>query len=132
MSKKTYILLLFIIIGAICFSTYKYIYQDHRNVTQETPAFTLTAKAINEDFTNNTILAEKKYLNKTIVISGEITEINSNFITLENSIFCQFENSIPKSIKKNTPVFLKGRYIGFDDLLGEIKLDQCTILNDNF
>jgi hypothetical protein len=31
------------------------------------------------------------------------------------------------SIVKGQPVIIKGRVVGYDDLLGELKLDQCSI-----
>jgi hypothetical protein len=34
-------------------------------------------------------------------------------------------NEVDTTIKKNQKVTLKGRVVGYDDLMGEIKLDQC-------
>jgi hypothetical protein len=38
---------------------------------------------------------------------------------------------LDSSIKKDQPVTVKGRVVGYDDLMAEIKLDQCSILNND-
>lgn len=130
MIKKKYILWLAMVTCVIvCFTLYKYIYQEHRNVSEEEPAFSLTSQTINNEFLDNIELSDKKYSNKIIVLHGEVTEIHSNYITLDDNIFCQFKNLVPKNVKVNTPIYIKARYIGYDDLLEEIKLDQSSIIN---
>ncbi|RKE94995.1 OB-fold protein [Ichthyenterobacterium magnum] len=116
-------LILIIIIG------YNYIYKDHRDIHKEQPKFTISSNNINAEFINNPVLSQEKYLNKTIEISGQVTEVNSNNITLDNKVFCLFTNQIIKTIKKGEKVKIKGRVIGYDDLLEQIKLDQCSIIN---
>ena len=73
-----------------------------------------------------TTKAELKYLDQTIVVSGLITSVNAENITISNKIYCQFE-TLNNDLKVNVSVAIKGRCIGFDDLLEEIKLDQCSI-----
>lgn len=123
---RKWIVLLIIII--VTFLGYHYIYQDHRDIESETAEFTLTAEDITNEFEINPSDAESKYLNKTIIISGIITELNSNQITLNDKVFCQL-NSATNILKTNQKVTLKGRFIGYDNLLEEIKLDQCYIIN---
>ncbi|MFK8060436.1 MAG: hypothetical protein AB8B78_10135 [Polaribacter sp.] len=65
---------------------------------------------------------------KVVNLKGKITAIDSKGITLENQIYCQFREDVNfSSLKINTQITLKGRVIGYDDLLEEIKLDQCII-----
>jgi len=123
---RKWIALLIIVI--VTFLGYHYIYQDHRDIESETAAFTFTAEDITNEFEINPSDAESKYLNKTIIISGIITGLNSNQITVNDKVFCQLNN--PTNIlKTNQKVTLKGRFIGYDNLLEEIKLDQCYIIN---
>ena len=123
---RKWIALLIIVI--VTFLGYHYIYQDHRDIESETAAFTFTAEDITNEFEINPSDAESKYLNKTIIISGIITELNSNQITINDKVFCQLNNA-PNILKTNQEVTLKGRFIGYDNLLEEIKLDQCYIIN---
>ena len=123
---RKWIALLIIVI--VTFLGYHYIYQDHRDIESETAAFTFTAEDITNEFEINPSDAESKYLNKTIIISGIITELNSNQITVNDKVFCQL-NKATNILKTHQEVTLKGRFIGYDNLLEEIKLDQCYIIN---
>ncbi|WP_435413103.1 OB-fold protein [Psychroserpens mesophilus] len=106
---------------------YSYINQSHRDIEHENAEFNVNAIEIASNFSENTSLAETKYLNTTIEVNGNITEVNSNSITLNDKVFCQFTKAIETTLKSNTTVKIKGRVIGYDDLLEQVKLDQCTI-----
>ncbi|GAA3653977.1 OB-fold protein [Flavivirga jejuensis] len=118
--------ILIILIG-LCTIAYLYVYKDHRNIETEKPSFIVTADSIGLEFSNILLESEKKYLNKTIIVSGIISEINQNNLTLDETVFCQFNNSIDQYQKVASKIKVKGRVIGYDDLLEQIKLDQCTI-----
>lgn len=128
MKNKIWILLILIFI--LGFLGYNYVYQDHRNVSNESADFTVDVNLLSEEFKNNPETSEKKYLNKTLIITGEITEINKSDLTLSNIVFCDFtETIITNILKLNSSCSIKGRFIGYDDLLEQIKLDQCTLIN---
>ena len=122
--RKWVILFLLIILVYI---GYNYVYQDHRDIQQEQAEFTLSSQAIADEFIHNPSTSEKKYLNKTIEIFGVATELNKKDLTLDNKVFCQFENIIQQSLKIDSKLNIKGRIIGYDDLLEQIKMDQCII-----
>ena len=129
MEKKLWISLLFIaVIGVI---GYNYVYQDHRNISEESADFTVNATSLSQAFKINTQDAETKYLNKTLVVKGEISEINLTDLTLNDVVFCNFisTNKTTNTLKLNKTITIKGRCIGYDDLLEQIKLDQCTLTN---
>lgn len=124
MRKWVIILLLFI----ICIVAYNYIYQDHRDINSEISEFTLSSSTIANEFKTDALATESKYLNKTIEIKGTVTHIGDKTITLDQTVFCQFDTSF-NSVKINSKVTIKGRFIGYDELLDEVKLDQCTLIN---
>ncbi len=126
MKRKWIILLIFIL---LVFAGYKYIYQDHRNIQIEEAQYEVSSSSIAEEFASNSVTAEKKYLDKTIIVSGIISEISSNGITLDDKIFCQFNTKMKVSHLLNTKTKIKGRFIGYDDLLEQVKLDQCRIID---
>ncbi len=73
----------------------------------------------------------KSWTNKVVQIKGEITEIDDNGIILNESIYCQFEQKTDLNLNFiNKEIQIKGKVEGFDDLLMEIKLNQCTIIQD--
>ena len=117
---------LILILGLIF--AYNYTYPDHRSISKESASYTIDAVGFFNEFKQNSTQAELKYLDQTIVVSGIITSVERESITISNKIYCQFE-TLNTDLKVNDPVAVKGRCIGFDDLLEEIKLDQCTVIN---
>lgn len=123
-------LILIVIIVLAAFIGYNYLYKDHRNIEGEKAQYSLTAQQIHSEFSIDPIVSQNKYLNKTIEISGNVSEINENEITIDDMVFCQIsEKAIQQEIKLNSNITIKGRFIGYDDLLEQIKLDQCIINN---
>lgn len=112
----------------MAYIAYNYVYKDHRDIINETAAFSMSSVDISNEFEINPSEAEIKYLNKTIEISGTISDLNTSQITLDSKVFCQFDNPI-SNVETEQEIIIKGRFIGYDDLLKEIKLDQCNIIN---
>ncbi|MCB0464693.1 MAG: hypothetical protein KDC78_03310 [Aequorivita sp.] len=107
---------------------YNYLYKDHRNIESEKAQYSLTAQQIHIEYNNDPIVFQNKYLNKTIEIIGFVSEIGATEITLDDMIFCQFSKQFnQQGIKLNSKISIKGRFIGYDDLLEQLKFDQCII-----
>lgn len=116
----------FIVILIIAFATYQYAYQSHRDIKSEEANFELTASDLIEAFSTDATAASAKYNNKTIAVSGSVTNADGSNITINNAIFAQFSD---ESIQAQGNITFKGRCIGYDELLEEIKFDQCSITN---
>ncbi|WP_299225231.1 hypothetical protein [uncultured Psychroserpens sp.] len=117
------VLLLTVIVG------YNYIYQDHRDIKNEVAEYSISSNEIALMFFENATRSEQKLLNKTIEVSGAISEINVGEVTIDDKIFCQLSNKTLTLTKGDEHIKIKGRVIGYDDLLEQVKLDQCIILN---
>lgn len=128
MKKKVFIVALIILV--VGFGTYKYIYQNHRDIASEEANFTTTVQDIFKSFTANDSLANAKYLDKTIAVRGIISNIDfdNKIITVDEKLSARFSVRLPEKIKIQDSINLKGRLVGFDDLLEEIQLDQCTVV----
>ncbi len=126
MRKYLYLIILLVLSVII---GYNYLYKNHRDITTEKPEFALSSTLLMSEFSNNSSETELKYLNKTIEVSGIVSEINQDNLTLNEQIFCQFSENINSSTKVDSEINVKGRIIGYDDLLEQVKLDQCTISN---
>jgi len=124
MKKK---ILLFVFTLCLFFLGYNYLFPDHRTINQEEALFNVEASVLFDEFIDNSKQAEYKYLNQTITVSGVITSFNTENIMINNKIFCKFDNIVNK-ININDSIVVKGRCIGYDELLEEIKLDQCSIV----
>ncbi len=121
--------IIFLILVIIAILSYNYIYHDHRDIKSEPIEYAIKAVDILNEFSANTSDAELKYLNKTIAVSGKVSELKKKNVTLRGRVFCQFTEAIKTQIKNNSQIKIKGRFIGYDDLLEQIKLDQCNIIN---
>lgn len=128
MKKKVFILVLIILV--VGFGTYKYIYQDHRDIASEEANFTTTVQDIFTSFIENDSLANAKYLDKTVAIRGKISNIDleNKIITVDEKLSARFTDKLTENIKPQDSITLKGRLVGFDDLLEEIQMDQCTVV----
>jgi hypothetical protein len=98
-----------------------------RDLEKEKSEFSVSAVGIFGEFSANSDLATTKYINKAVEISGKVTSVNGNVITLDEKVSCQL--LVSEKAALNRQVKIKGRVTGYDDLLEELKLDQCLILN---
>ncbi len=128
MSKKFKIILsIIVLIGITVFFGFDYALNGGaRNLNNEESSFLVTSKEINSEFSKNIELANKKYLDKAVEISGVVTSVKNHEIIIDNIVICNF-TVIDKTIKVDQNIIMKGRVVGFDDLMGELKLDQCFI-----
>lgn len=128
MNKKIKIIAIAILgLILVSYTGYNYIlYGGGRDVQSETAAFTVATKDIVNEFTSDSDASNKKYLEKPVAVSGIVTSVNDKEVILDQSVNCNFLNS-DISIKVGQTLAIKGRVVGYDDLLGELKLDQCSI-----
>ena len=126
--KWVYPILVLVIAGGIL--TYNYVYQDHRDIKSEKVAFSITAANLKEAFINNEEEATTLYLNQTIELNGTLTSVDGNSLVLDNSVFFvlnEGEKEVDASLK-GTQIKIKGRCIGYDSLLEEVKFDQASLI----
>lgn len=124
-------ILFFIVIVAVIggYFGYKYIMTGgERNIESEKSAYVVSSLTVFNEFSENSELASSKYLNKAVEISGKITSISPNLIILDEKISCQFQ--IEQKEVVGSQIVIKGRVTGYDDLLEELKIDQCLILKN--
>jgi len=126
MNKKFKVILFSIaVIGIVGFTGFNYVmHGGARNLSDEKASFVVSSKAISSEFASNVELANKKYLEKAIIIKGTVTRITDKEVILDNSIICNLKD-LDATIKKDQMITLKGRVVGYDDLMGELKIDQC-------
>ena len=122
-----FVLSILLLIGV---GAYFYLFQGHRNIADEKPTFSLTLTDLDKEFSVNESLATKKYSDKTISIYGKLTslDLKSNGIILDDKIYATFIALNNKNLKLGSMITIKGRFLGFDELLGEFKLDQISVV----
>jgi autonomous glycyl radical cofactor GrcA len=126
---KIVVALLIFLVASI--GGYLYVYQGHRDISNEKESFSVNVDTLYTEFMSDEFQANEKYLDKTISVSGRITKIDykNKSIVINEKLFALFDNDLPASIKPQLEVEVKGRLLGYDSLLEEIKLDQCVIVN---
>lgn len=129
MSRKKYLLLgIALLIGCGAYFIYSNVlYKEARNITEEKASFQVSATELIDEYRLDLSKADLKYLNKTIEVTGEVTDISDSILTLGPSVFCAFDKKVGTE-NLNKKIKVKGRCIGFDELMEEVKLDQCSII----
>lgn len=113
-----------------CTILYLYAYQDHRDIATEKSDYEITVMKLQAEFVENDSLANSKYQDKTIEVSGKITDIDkeSKGVVVDEKLFGTFKDILPSDLATGNQIKIKGRFIGYDDLLEEFKVDQISIV----
>lgn len=128
MTKKTKIVLASILgLGLVLFVAYKIMLTSGaRDLESEKTAFAVSTKEVVNEFATDTS-ATTKYLNKAIEIKGVVTQIEDKQLILDGVVICAMKENVTTE-NKDKQVTIKGRFLGYDDLMGELKLDECSII----
>lgn len=123
-------ILIFVVFMTIGFVGYKYLFGGSRNFASEEAIKISSVESLFSEFSKNETLANKIYLNKVIEISGKITQVDaaSNSILINGKVYASFKKSDFGSLNENQNIKIKGRFLGYDDLLEELKIDNCIII----
>ena len=118
-----------IILMALVFGAYKYIYKNHRDISSEEANYNVTVSSLNNEFKQSDSLTLIKYRDKTINLNGKISSMDATnkSIVIDGKMNAIFMNSLPKTLQLNKSISVKGRFIDYDDLLKEFKMDQVSI-----
>ena len=120
-------------LGALLVSAflYFYVYKNHRTISSELAIYSISVLQLHSDFIENTESNTKKYADKTIETYGKITslDLENNAIVLDEKLFLTMSEKITEDFKIQQMLKVKGRFVGFDDLVEELKMDQCEIVN---
>ncbi len=121
MGKKNTLFLVVCVLVAGTYFGYRYLYKDHRDIQAEAASLEVSANELVELFQSN---ATPTILNKTVIVHGTISEMDTHSITLDDSVHCVLLEA-NTSAKVGASIRIKGRCIGYDDLFELVKLDQC-------
>ena len=108
---------------------YFYVYQSHRDIDAEKVAFETSVSELSQRFINNPDSSTVTYADQTISIYGNVTalDLKQNTITLDNKLIATTSKEEINRAKTGELVKLKGRFIGYDELFNELRMDQCII-----
>ena len=125
---KKYFPLLIILLAIAVYFVWNKPHKDYSNMKTD---ITISSLNFINEFKANSTLATEKYLNQIIFVSGNTTDKLTKSVVLDNGIVCTLDSSSLKAlglIQINNEISIKGRFVGFDDLFEEIRLDHCFIM----
>lgn len=105
---------------------YLYIYKSHRNIATETADFVISVSSLN----GSDSLTYTKYKDKTIQITGKLTSIDleNKAIVINEKLFATFLDVVPQDLSVGKQIKIKGRFLDYDDLVEEFKMDQTIVV----
>jgi hypothetical protein len=123
-------LLVVAIIGIGSYFGYNYlIYGGERDIANESVDFEISSKEILTEFTTDIEASNSKYLEKVVAITGKVTSISGKEVTIDHAIIGSLLTP-NENIITNETTTIKGRVVGYDDLLAELKLDKSLIIKN--
>ncbi|MBA0882208.1 hypothetical protein [Flavobacterium undicola] len=128
MNKKLGYGILILLVATI--AIYRYTYQDHRDISSEKATYVVSIPELKKEFASNDSLAFAKYQDQTIELTAKITAVDTEnkALVLDNTVFATFNDSLAKDIVSGKTLKIKGRFLGYDELLEEFKMDQSSII----
>lgn len=128
MKKGIIIILAIAVLGGI--GAYFYVFhKPHRDPSAEAATFQIMSVEIAQEFGNNEAAATEKYLDKVVEVKGTVLEVDGSTVILDNVVSCAGATvEAFNGVQEGDELVVKGRVIGFDDLFGEVKLDNCVKL----
>lgn len=129
MKKNKWIIILVILV-LLAFFGYNYVYKSHRDISSEEASFSIKVATLANDFKEDETKANEKYLDKTIDINGTVTSFDkeSNLVVIDEVLSATLLGKPKEEIVKDQNITIKGRFIGYDELLEEFKMDQVSII----
>ena len=99
-----------------------------RVIANEKAAFQIPADELQYFFANNEETASQKYMDRVLEVLGEVTEIEGKSIVLDNRVLVNFLTITGEGLQEGEELIIKGRCVGFDELLLQVKIDQAEII----
>lgn len=129
MKKLLKIAIVIVVLSAA--GLYFYLYKGHRNILSEKSVYVLSVDNLQKEFAVNDSIANSKYLDNTMEIYGKISglDLPSNAIIIDDKIFATYNKLDVSKLTIGSPIKIKGRFIGYDDLLENYKFDQISIID---
>ena len=125
MKKVIGIVLALLAVGAIV--GYFIYNKPHRDIRATEASHQMEATALYEAYQQNASEADSTFLNEVISVSGVVLAIEEKALLLDEVVYCKLDSLTQTSdFAEGDEVNLKGRVLGYDDLFGQVRLDNCT------
>jgi hypothetical protein len=127
MNKKN-ILLIALGVLAIGLSVAVYLWnKPHRNVQNEKSSAQMSVESLKAEIAGNPAAIDT-YLDRVLELKGVVTEAADDHIVLEEFAYIELLESGNQGLEPGQTVAVKARVVSFDDLFGQLRLDQGAVL----
>lgn len=130
---------------AVCsfglFFAYTMYNKQHFDVAAAATHLRTSIEAITEDFQSDELLAQEKYSERVVAISGRLQELSGSkghrVLVLKcrgitaNCGLNSLHNTHLSKLSTGASLTIKGLIEGYDDLLGELQIDRCVQIKPN-
>jgi hypothetical protein len=117
------VVVLIIAFAVVSTTVYVYFFLARLAPLIELSSAELIYKFSMDDNSNKSNLSESN-----ILLSGIVTKVKKSALIIDKKIFCKFKNGI-SDVKVGDTIRLLGKFIGYDELFQEYKLNHCSIMN---
>lgn len=124
-------------IGAICLTAftglgyYLIFGAGPRNILDEKASFVLNANELQHPFKNGEHRTAVSYIDEVAQVNGSVTAYEGNTLELDYKVQVNLVNNPDSTVQIGSVVSVKGRCVGYDDLLEVVKMDQAMLLDNN-
>jgi len=125
--KQHFVITFLTLIVAVGFGVYKYTYKPHRNIATEKVDFNITPIELVKLMSND--IDAMKLTDKVIKTSGKVTDIEKDAVILDDKIQVNLNADFINQTTTGEQITIKGRCVGYDDLLEIVKIDQASLIN---
>lgn len=136
MKRIIYIILLLVLAG-VAYGLYLF-YKKPADAREMSPDYEMTAADLVRAFTDHEDDANKKYVDKVMVVSGKVSQVDMPTVTVfldagdpMAAVTCSFyadESSSLTSLKPGDAVSIKGKCTG---KLADVVLNNCSLYKKN-
>ncbi len=126
MTKRNLFLGIFGLLIILIGGGYFYLNQSHRNIQEEEVKYKVTSSELEESFKRSG--PKTNIADQVIQTSGRITALEEKSVTIDKKVEIRFLNKLPAGLEKGMEVTIKGRCVGYDDLLEVVKVDQALLI----
>ncbi len=137
MKKYIFIVILIALVLGVVYGFMLY-NKPHRDIAAEKPTFNMSADELLTAFSGDEKQALEKFNGQVIAIHGNLGEVTTSNEGIHYAIIkgqdgllnCELDGDafgVIQNLDKNTTVTLKGLFVGYDELLGEIQFKKCTL-----
>lgn len=132
---KKVLLIVIVLVAVASIIAYMQYNKPHKDIAASEIDFESTLLSLFDEFENNPVESSKKYTDKIVVVTAEFYKLanseSKTTVLMKDTngriANCEMLTSAESYPNEGEEIKIKGLFVGYDDLLGEIVFKKCTI-----